>query len=88
MVLKRSTFLAAVQHRLNVKRKQFLNYSFLCSSGFLIMFIPKCSFMPFFRDKLDEGVGRVFHQVVVKDALSIEEEIEKIGSDTFFFYFR
>ena len=45
------------------------------------MFIPKCSFLPFLKDKLDEDVGRVFHRVIVDDPISFEEEMQKLDQE-------
>ena len=55
--------------------KKFFNYSVLSSSGFLIMFIPKCSFSPYFKSKLDEDVVHVFQRVIVEDDVILSDDL-------------
>jgi hypothetical protein len=61
--------------------KKFFNYTVLCSSGFLIMFIPKCSFSPFYKDKSQEDAVQVFRRVIVDESDSFDEELKKIEED-------
>jgi hypothetical protein len=58
---------------------KFFDYFFIGSSGFLIMFLPKCSLQPFIRNKLDENVVQVYQRVIVEDAL--EEEFKNLELD-------
>lgn len=52
------------------------NRSFICSSGLLVMFIPKCSFFPFLRDKTQNDAVRVFQRVIVDDASILDEDLK------------
>ena len=60
--------------------RKLFKHSLLYSSGFLIMFIPKCSFL---KNKLDEDVVHVYRRVIVEDVPSYEELdiIEDINLD-------
>ncbi len=58
--------------------KNIFNYTVLCSSGFLIMFIPKCSF-PFFKDPSQEDIVRVYQRVIVDDP--IDEELRRLEEE-------
>ena len=57
----------------------FFKYSILFYSGFLVMFIPKCSFLPYCnRSKLDENVVQTFQRVIaVEDSILADELLEE-----------
>ena len=61
--------------------RRVFKYSFLCSSGFLIMFIPKCSFLPYFKTELDQKTVRTFHRVLVDDLQDDLRDLDCIDLD-------